>query len=241
MTLSRCTLTQKRILQSGLALCLLLALSGCVYLRLLSFKNQLKQFDKYVVVDDDQGLGLQLKDPVLEDQDFVYITESEPTEIRSISSKPLIEDWIWRFEKEGDEDNAAPFSVIFRTRFEDHLLTRIDFDPQIIEIIPPDFVVAMFKSMGKAKISKLRRSATSEMSRDALTGVPLPTMLDIEHVMGEPTRNERRDERLVWSYTFNFFNPQSSDLSGQFKIAFKSDGADLGREIAGFEVMGKAR
>ncbi len=220
---------------------LLLSLSGCVYLRLLRFKNQLKDFDEYVLVDKESGLGLEFSKPVLADDDFVFITESQPTSIAAEPGVPSAEVWVWLFRKQQASDADRPFGVEFRTRFENNLLTRIDFDPRIIEVIPPDFVVALFQSMGKAKINKLRRSASSNMTREQLEGIPLPSLLDVEKVMGEPSETASDEGKLVHTYIFNFYNPENDELSGQFKIAFRSEDEALEKEIAGFSVSAKAR
>ncbi|MDQ8179734.1 hypothetical protein [Pelagicoccus sp. SDUM812005] len=232
---------RKRLVQA-LALGLTLSLvSGCVYLRLLKFKNQLHDFDEHVLVELDQGLSLKFPEPVVRDEDFVFITESQPSSISEVSRSPKIEDWDWRFEKQMQTEDGTPFSIVFRTRFEEGLLTQIDFDEKLLEAIPEDFIVELFRSLGKAKINKLRKSATAAMNRETLDGVPLPTLNDISVVMGQPTDKDNKDKRRLWHYVFNFYNPKSKDLSGQFAIVFQSDSDNPDQEIAGFELTGKAR
>ncbi|MDQ8203926.1 hypothetical protein [Pelagicoccus sp. SDUM812003] len=220
----------------------LVAVSGCVYLRLLRFKGHLKEFEQYVQVDRSHGLALIFLEPALRDEDFIFITESEPTLKQALPGSPSGEVWHWVFEKElPAESGAEPFDILFRTTFEDHLLTRIDFDPELLSAIPKDFIVELFKSMGKARINKLRRSATAKMSRDALVDVPLPSLKEIESVMGDPSERETKGKRSLWRYEFNFHNPENRELSGQFRIVFKSDSRDLDQQITGFEVSGKGR
>lgn len=113
----------RRHLANALILTLLLSfLSGCVYIRLLKFKNQLHDFDDNVVVQKEEGLSLIFPKPVVRDEDFVFITESQPSRISLVSSEPKIEDWDWRFEKEIESEPGQPFSIVFRTRFEEGLL-----------------------------------------------------------------------------------------------------------------------
>ena len=219
---------------------LLSLLSGCVYLRLLRFKNQLKHFDQKVrVVSSEKKLGLEMLDPVLLDTDFVFITDSQPTRIESISTDQEVADWIWLFEKQSESEDSNPFSIEFRTRYKDSLFTRVDFDPKLLDVIPSEFVVAIFKSFGKAKINKLRKNATAEMNRNSLEGVPLPSLQDIKSVMGKPTRESFKRNAIVWHYTFVFRSPDDHSISGQFKIAFKADSSDLSKEISGFLITAK--
>lgn len=232
-----------RLLQASLLLFILSSLSGCVYLRLLKFKNQLRDFDDNIVVERSHGLSLGMKHPVLRDDDFTFITESDPTRIHSLSLSPKIEEWEWAFEKKSQTDADTPFTITFRTRFEQGLLTRIEFDPQLFEAIPEDFIIELFRSLGSARINQIRRSATASMNKDSLEDVPLPSLDTISHVMGNPTESqkERENDRRLWRYVFNFYNPRNRDLSGQFNITFKADSEDLAKEISGFEVTGKAR
>jgi hypothetical protein len=224
-----------------LALALVLSLlSGCVYLRLLKFKHQLNDFDEKVLVELEGGLSLKFPKPVVRDEDFVFITGSPPSRVTEVSQSPLVEDWDWRFEKQMQTENGTPFSIVFRTRFEKGLLTQIAFDEKLLEAIPEDFIVELFRSLGKARIDKLRKSATAAMNRETLEGVPLPTLTDISAVMGQPTEEDRKDKRRLWHYVFNFYNPKNKDLSGQFAIVFKSDSENPDHEIAGFELTGKA-
>jgi len=231
----------RRLIQA-LALGLILSLlSGCVYLRLLKFKNQLHAFDEHVVVERNDGLSLQFPDPVIRDEDFLFITESQPSQIRTVSDQPAVEDWDWQFEKKMETEGSEPFSIVFTTRFEEGMLTHIDFDERLLEAIPEDFIVELFRSLGRAKINKLRKSATAAMSRDSLDGIELPSMSEISDVMGQPTDKKRKDKRGLWHYVFNFYNPKNRDLSGQFAIVFTTDSENLDQEIAGFELTGKAR
>ncbi|MBK1877391.1 hypothetical protein [Pelagicoccus mobilis] len=232
---------QRRLFQAitlGLALFLL---SGCVYLRLLKFKNQLHDFDEHVVVNEAEPFSLQFPDPVLRDEDFVFVTESEPTQVRTITRNPRVEDWEWQFEKKLETEDGAPFSIIFTTRFEEGMLTQIEFDPKLLQAIPEDFIVELFRSLGQAKINKLRRSATAAMSRDSQEQIDFPSMSEISVVMGEPTTQRKEDRQGFWHYVFNFYNPANRDLSGQFAIVFTTDSENLEDEIAGLELTGKAR
>ncbi|MCI5212309.1 MAG: hypothetical protein D3910_26790, partial [Candidatus Electrothrix sp. ATG2] len=61
-------LTKKTLVMFILISCSL-TLSGCVYLRLLKVKRQFKQFDKYVMVDKEDGLTFSFLKPILYEED----------------------------------------------------------------------------------------------------------------------------------------------------------------------------
>lgn len=229
-----------RLIQAVSLLLILSLMSGCVYLRLLKFKNQLHDFDAHVEVELSDGLALKFPDPVVRDEDFLFITDSQPSCVRTIANEPRVEDWDWRFEKKLESDEADPFEIVFTTRFEEGMLTQIAFDENLLEAIPEDFIVELFRSLGRAKINKLRKSATAAMSRDSLDGIDLPSMKEISGVMGKPTDKKKREKGRFWHYVFNFYNPKNRDLSGQFAIVFTTDSENMDKEIAGFELTGKA-
>lgn len=233
----------KRLARSAAIVAVLLCVSGCVYLRLLRFKNQLRDFDEHVEASYADGLSLLFRQPVLEDGDFVFITDSEPTERNVLSEEPPLELWSWRFEKERAEGDASGrgFSTVFGTLFEDGMLVEIAFDPALLSAVPSDLLVALFRSMGKAKVNKIRRSATSGLSGAQLAGLPLPTLRRIDEVMGPPTRIEEGEDGAMWSYTFNFYNPENGKRAGEFEMTFLGPTDDLDSAISGLFVTGSAR
>ncbi len=231
-----------------IALCLvalMLSLSGCVYLRLLGFKNQLKSFEKNITVDPVPGLSLQFHKPIVRDSDFVFITNSRATRQVKISEAPNEEVWTWMFEKQRGKNTHRLYSLNFTTYFEDGLFSQMEIDETFVQLLGKEFTLAMFKSMGKAKINTLRRSATAEVDIDSLPDVPLPSLETIFQVMGEPTRTikQRRDsdQEAQCEYQFVFRNPDNHKKAGQFKISFKGDPNNPEKEITGFRVTGKAR
>lgn len=232
----------KRIGLAACVGCLAISLTGCVYIRLLKFKNQMNDFDTYVEVDDSSGLGLKLTDPVVLDTDFVFITQSQPTLKRELDS-PANQAWVWKFSKEQKKESDTPFSLNFETRFEDGVLTRLDLDPKLLEIVPSDFLVEIFRSFGKAKINSSDKSATAEMNQNGLSETPLPSMNHIMDLMGQPTESSVDEGHGIKNlhYTFNFHNPDDDSVSGTFKIRFKGKMANLEEEILSFQLEMKGR
>ena len=103
---------------------LALSLTGCVWLRPLTFKNQLKNFDKYVTVRDTNGLSLYFTKPVLVQSDIQYLLNAAPTSALTNGSQVA---WLWTFEKV-QPSNAAPakpLDLTFSTLFVSNKLDSI--------------------------------------------------------------------------------------------------------------------
>ena len=110
----------------GIALTLALmlpALTGCVYLRFLHFKNQLKSFDEHVSVLKGKELAFEFSKPIVKNSDFVFITGSQPSQIEFVDSAGYNEWWTWHFQKRTSIDSDRPFRMTFQAHFQDDLLT----------------------------------------------------------------------------------------------------------------------
>jgi len=97
--------------------------------------------------------------------------------------------------------------------------------------------------MGEARINKLRRSATAEVSANEISGVNLPTTDRILEAMGEPTRTRlyKKEQIAKLIYVFNFRNPASGKKAGQFRIVFEVPHQQPSQEILGFAITGRGR
>lgn len=235
----------KKLLAIFVLATLAVSLSGCVYLRLLYFKNQLNDFERNVTVEAPPGLSLTFTNPVVRGNDLNFITKSNPTLVTSIATDPNIERWTWRFEKRLAEIDHKPYSVDFQTRVESGLLTNMIIDESFVDLIGRDFILKMFRSVGDAKINTIRRSVSATMDIDSLGDISRPTLAKILNSMGQPTRTiETKDpesQHVYFEYEFNFLNPKNQKPAGQFKLIFKADPLHPDTPVTGFNITGKGR
>ena len=144
--------------------CLLLGslavlLVGCVWTRLLAFKNQLAEFDRYVQVEDRDGLTLRFKKPVLYAQDVLFMMELEPT--RRATNGPA-QSWFWTFRKVPAPAKAesGDFDLTFSTTFTNNLLTGVTLSERFLASIPKPLLLGSLRSLGHADVDQKRRTAT---------------------------------------------------------------------------------
>ncbi len=236
-------LHSKRLLTAICLVFLSLTLSGCVYLRLLSFKNQLKSFDQNVSVESSPTLIFGFRDPVVRDSDFIFISGASPGKIDKIPQFPSEEIWTWTFEKRKSSPAHQPYTMEFRTRFKDGLLTQMEIDETFVALVGGDLILTMFRNIGNAKINKLRRSMSAELDNNSVSEMPLPSLAEIIDVMGEPTRIAKPQSGSVarCEYEFNFLNPENGRKAGQFRLYFTGSIQDPQKAITHFKITGKAR
>jgi len=233
----------KRLLTAICLITLSLTLSGCVYLRLLYFKNQLKKFDQNVTVQSSPKLVFGFRDPVIRDSDFVFLSGASPEDIEKLHQSHSDEDWTWTFQKKLGSPDDRPFSMEFKTRFKDRLLTHMEIDETFVQLIGSDPILSLFRKIGEAKINKLRRSMSIELDKPSVPNDSLPSLTEIFDVMGKPSRitKPQPNSGARCEYEFNFYDPDSGKKAGQFQLHFTGSLQNPNRSITGFKVTGKAR
>lgn len=229
----------------GIAFTLLLflpALTGCVYLRLLHFKNQLKAFDENVAVLPNTQLAFEFAKPIVRNSDFVFLTGSQPSSIDFVDSAGQEELWTWHFQKRKGEDSDRPFQMSFRARFENDLLTRLEVDDAFVELFGKDFTEAILSRMGHAKVNKLRRSVTLAIDASSLAQLSPPSLDSVVDLMGQPTEFLKSDSPDLQScrYEFRYYNPKTGKTAGRFSIYLIGDPRNPDAPIRGFKARGRA-
>jgi len=190
-----------RLRSCGL-LVLLLGLVGCVYLRLLEVKNQLRDFDGYFRVEVTDQFVLRFRHPVLFSDDFVYLTQLEPTRTEQ---HPLGARWFVDFHKldsRGQIESprkTLTFTMTFDTASK---LTSFAFSPLFLAMAPPEFLEASIRSMGKGKVDTDRRQLRVDPQDLPKIRAKLPTRRVITDIFGKPAAQMNMEEGLFYLYHF---------------------------------------
>ncbi len=180
---------------------IIVSLTGCVYLRLLEFKNQLAKFDQNFSVEAKDDFTLLCKVPVLYRDDFDYLAKLEPsrTEILSRGVKTY-----YAFEKI-DKDGKIikpPIELEITLTFnESDLLTGITYSPIFLAMVPADFLEASLRSLGSSTVNRSKRQIRADLIEvEKLVGIPTKT--DIEAILGIPLQTTLREnaERLLYRF-----------------------------------------
>ncbi|MCI5142420.1 MAG: hypothetical protein D3909_12035, partial [Candidatus Electrothrix sp. ATG1] len=96
--------------------------SGCVYLRLFKVIRQFKQFDKYVMVDKEDGLTFSFLRPILYEDDIKWLGLS-PVSQNNTSG---VTSWKHILEKEyNNQSEQGNYDIVFNTRYQNEKLHSI--------------------------------------------------------------------------------------------------------------------
>ncbi|MGI6456414.1 MAG: hypothetical protein ACOX5R_12460 [bacterium] len=192
--------------------CCLLFMTGCVYLRLLTLKNQLKDFDNHFTTKVDDGFILHFKTPMLYSDDVLYLSKVEPT---NRELQPDQEYWTFHFRKErveeSDEGADLIFEMIFDTR--KNLMTDFKLSPVFLEIIPPRFLELSLRSLGSAKVDKKNRQLTVAKFQIRKEDMTLPDKEKVLQKLGSPKETHQKEEytELIYHYKLDQFTPDPKD------------------------------
>lgn len=191
---------KKLFFKTLLALPLLLALSGCVYLRLLEAKHQLADFERnFRVQVTNDYLHLDFLNPVILSEDFRYLTKLHPSRIEKL---PHGYRWYLDFhqiDNHGQPGKTIVFGMTFNGKDK---LSGWDFSPVFLEIAPATFLEASIRSLGHGKVDQGRRQLKVDPEDLPKVSTPPPNRHRILEVLGTPGQEYVKDGMTAYVYRF---------------------------------------
>lgn len=183
-------------------LLLAVGLAGCVYLRLLEVKNQLQDFDRNFRVEVRGQLLVHFLHPVMLSDDFLYLTELEPTRIEK---GPVGPHWVVDFHKlnASGQTESPRKTLTFTMDFDaDRKLNRFGFSPLFLTIAPPEFLEASIRSMGRGSVDTSRRQLRVDPKDLPKIRARLPTRDSIIAAFGAPLMEMQEPQEVHAFYRF---------------------------------------
>jgi len=204
---------------------IILLITGCVYARLYKFQRQLNNFESNFELNDNRGLTLVFKNPVLESSDIVWLMKNEPTSKKELEEGEL---WTYVFEKQYlvSDDEGDEYDIPILMVMNGEMLTEITFPKRFLKDLSIPLLKKMFSSMGEADINKLSKSANSKFAGESKDEIP--RMKNIIDTLGEPYYIEESDDTSTFTYLY-YLETGSADEDGdkfEFKTEFKFDKED---------------
>jgi hypothetical protein len=172
------------LLISALAVPLLL-LSGCVYLRLLEVRNQLRDFDANFSLTGRHLLSINFKNPVLRDRDASFLIGAPPALVT-----PGEEADIWHYDFEAVR-SSGPQNVPLETLTLD---LRVKNGKLLSIVVPEKFLYYFSRSVVSeclrrapdAEVLKMQKTVRASVRLSPSTDAELPSLDKTRILMGEP-------------------------------------------------------
>jgi hypothetical protein len=177
-------------------------MTGCVFLRLLEVKKQLNKFERYVQVDDQNGLTLKFLKPVLLIKDIAWLTRAKPTN-QARSGRYVL--WKYAFKKQSPKDSheTGDFAISQSMFFENGKLYKIKYPKRLSPILRREFVIGSLRSMGKGKVDQQRRNVlTAWDAKNAPETAKIPTRQDITRILGRPFSVKQSGSKDTFLYKY---------------------------------------
>ena len=191
-------------------LCLLVAsfgllLTGCIWTRLLTLKNQFDNFERFVQVDDRDGLSFNMLKPVLLADDVRELLGAAPSTTTTNGGREV---WDWSFEKIAPSGESGEFDMGFTTSFEAGKLVRVGISDRFHAIMSKEMVLAMARALGKGKVNQQKREMTSQLEPGKAEAKiePLPRA-EMVKLLGQPLRIADGKTAAIHHYEYALKSP----------------------------------
>ncbi|MGD0959073.1 MAG: hypothetical protein ABSB19_04625 [Methylomonas sp.] len=178
-------------------------LTGCLYwMRAYQTYLQIDEFDRYfsVVVKDD--FTVHFKAPKMYSEDFVSLAKLHAT---SEEIYPDGKVWHYLFRKV-DKDNqpvTPEIHFFFDLRFNKlDKITDWTFSSLFLQIAPPEFLEASFRSLGGAEINEEKQQLKAKANLMEKISADLPKKAAVVKHLGEPLEISIEPEQEIYLYKF---------------------------------------
>jgi hypothetical protein len=231
----------RRLLLLFLLCALALALSGCIYLRLLQVKYQLNTFDGYVKIRNHDGLSLLFLKPLLLKEDILFLAGRHPTKAQESHHGTR---WQYLFLKQlqGPEKECGDFNVMVGLLFQKNRLATVTLPQRFFENLTEPFIMASLKALGRSQINIKDRFAQSAVhGKDLWRSHNLPGKQDVLRLLGRPSREEMEDDLVVLTYRFRLKPGKGDEKKGPAygwtQLTFQTPSETLLRAEARFAMV----
>jgi hypothetical protein len=180
----------------------LVSATGCMYLRLLEVKRQLKTFESYFQISEQNGFALVLLKPILLTDDIIWLAEVGPTTREETGQDKV---WNYVFEKQYpcSKDEQGSWDIPIVLFFRNDRLCKVNFPNRFHTIVSKTFFIGICQSMGHANINKSQHSATAELrEKDLQKSMQIPKREDIVILLGKPFMREQFGLTTILTYRY---------------------------------------
>ncbi|QWF71868.1 hypothetical protein KEF85_05250 [Methylomonas paludis] len=182
---------------------LLSTMTGCLYwMRAYQTYLQMDEFDRYFAIYAAEDFTVHFKDPKLLSEDFVSLAKLHASSEQTIPDGKL---WHYVFRKV-DKDNRLikpEISFYFDLRFNKYdKISDWTFSPLFLQIAPPEFLEASFRSLGGAEINEAKQQLKAKAEFAEKVSAELPKKAKVVKQLGEPLEITVEDKQEVYFYKF---------------------------------------
>lgn len=207
--------------------------TGCIWLRLLSFKNQLADLDHYARVAEHDGLTVQFTKPVLYGEDLFVFTQTRPSSAETNQNRQT---WSWTYQKQPRYTNseARDFDLTFQILLQDSKIAGLHFPERVLTVLPKGFLLGVLRSLGQAQIDRKHGSLTVTWVNGGPKEQIQPlSKAQVVGLLGVPFYAENSNGVYSCFYKYRFAGPGGESAWAKFMFAANSDGLASSEGVIG--------
>lgn len=183
-----------------------ISLSGCVWLRMLELKAQLSHFDENFKVDSSRNFSLHFLNPVLFSDDYLTLAKVQPSEKEAAPDGKRWRQVFSKINAAGQKETGA--DVVFTLQFDHNdRLTSWDFSPVFLAMIPPKFLEASLRSLGKGNVDRGKQQLRVNAEDLPKVDAKPPNRDQILSILGEPAEKTLENGLKLHIYRFRADTP----------------------------------
>ncbi|AMK77644.1 MULTISPECIES: hypothetical protein [Methylomonas] len=192
-----------RFFRLFLAFALLSTMTGCLHwLHAYQTYLQMDEFDRYFAVTSKDDFTVHFKQPKLLSEDFVSLAK-----LRASSEEHTGDGKRWRYWfRKIDKDSkliAPEISFYLDLAFnKEDKITDWTFSNLFLQIAPPEFLEASFRSLGGAEINEEKKQLRAKADQMEKIAALLPKKATVIKQLGEPLEITDEEKQEVYLYHF---------------------------------------
>lgn len=204
---------------------------------MLDVRDQLNDFETNFDLNDERGLTLVFKNPVLTSDDVIWLLKGSPVSVKPEGKGQL---WTYVFEKQytTSQDEGGEYDIPILMVMEDDKLAEVTFPERFLKNLSIPLLKKMLASMGNADISKLRKSASSTYTGEDPTEIP--TSDNVIETLGLPYEVEDMGDKSKLSYLYYLEDAQGNATKDNlnFELWFIAGNDDKALKRVGGKIRG---
>ncbi|OAH97289.1 hypothetical protein [Methylomonas methanica] len=192
-----------RFFRLFLAFALLSTMTGCLHwLHAYQTYLQMDEFDRYFAVTSKEDFTVHFKQPKLLSEDFVSLAKLHASSEERTGDGKRWRYWFRKIDK--DSKLIAPeisFYLDLAFNKEDKI-TDWTFSNLFLQIAPPEFLEASFRSLGGAEINEEKKQLRAKADQMEKIAALLPKKATVIKQLGEPLEITDEEKQEVYLYHF---------------------------------------
>lgn len=186
-----------------LAFVLLASQTGCVYwLHAYQTYLQMDEFDRYFDVTAKEDFTVHFKNPKLLSEDFVSLAKLHASSEELNATGKKWRYWFRKIDKQGKQV-APDVSFYLDLAFDKQDKIRDwTFSHLFLQIAPPEFLEASFRSLGGAEINEEKQQLKAKAANMEKIAAKLPKKAAVVEQLGEPLETEQEEALEIYKYHF---------------------------------------